>query len=188
MRTFAIRNDYKMKRTVTIIYFALLFTKFGIAQQSAILDSYIKQGLDNNLAIQQQNLNLEKSLLALKEANGLFYPNISLESQYTSAKGGRSIDLPIGDLLNPVYSSLNQILQNMGNQGGFPQIDNQKIQFLPNDYHDSKMRIILPLINAEIYYNRKIKREMQKGKYKTADKKGIIEISGDYQKSYNLKR
>jgi len=29
---------------------------------------------------------------------------------------------------------------------------------------------------------------MQKGKYKTADKKGIIEISGDYQKSYNLKR
>jgi len=63
-------------------------------------------------------------------------------------------------LLNPVYSSLNQILQNMGQPGNFPQIDNQKIQFLPNDYHDSKLRVTMPLVNAEIYYNRKYKKEM----------------------------
>jgi len=143
--------------TISIITFSIYTLN---AQQVHILDVYIKQGLENNLALQQKNLNLEKSLLALKEANGLFYPAITLNAQYTLANGGRSTNLPIGDLLNPVYSSLNQVLQNMGQPGNFPQIDNQKIQFLPNDYHDSKLRVTMPLVNAEIYYNRKYKKEM----------------------------
>lgn len=130
------------------------------SQTSDILDSYIKQGLENNLALQQQELNLEKSLQALKEANGLFYPSVGVEAQYFLAQGGRSIDLPVGDMLNRVYSSLNQILESMGQPGEFPQINNETIEFLPNDYHDTKVRVIMPLINTEIYYNRKIKKEI----------------------------
>ncbi len=130
------------------------------SQTSEILDAYIQQGLENNLALHQKELNLEKSLKALKEANGLFYPSVQIEAQYFLAQGGRTIDLPVGDMLNPVYSSLNQILESMGQPGNFPQIDNESIEFLPNDYHDTKVRIITPLINAEIYYNRKIKKEM----------------------------
>lgn len=149
-----------MNRIFITISVITIFTFNAKAQQGSVLDFYIKQGLENNLALQQKKLNLEKSLIALKEANGLFYPAVSLNAQYTLASGGRSTNLPIGDILNPVYSSLNQILQNMGQPGNFPQIDNQKIQFLPNDYHDSKFRVTLPLINAEIYYNRKYKKEM----------------------------
>jgi outer membrane protein len=130
------------------------------AQSSNILDNYIKQGLQNNYAIKQKELNLEKSLDALKEANGLFYPSVALEAQYYLAKGGRSIELPVGDMLNPVYSTLNQILQSSGQPGNFPQIENENIEFLPNDYHDTRVRVIMPLINAEIYYNRKIKKEL----------------------------
>lgn len=142
------------------IAFLFLYVASARSQQSSILDTYVSQGLNNNLALQQKNLTLEKSLLALKEANGLFYPSIALNAQYTLANGGRSTSIPVGDMLNPVYSSLNQILQSMGQTGNFPQIDNQKIQFLPNDYHDTKLRLTLPLVNAEIYYNRKYKKEM----------------------------
>jgi outer membrane protein len=130
------------------------------SQSSEILDRYIKQGLENNHVLQRKELNLEKSLKALKEANGLFFPSVGLEAQYFLADGGRSVDLPVGDMLNPVYSSLNQLMQNTGQEGEFPQIENEKIQFLPNNYHDTKLRVILPLVNAEIYYNHKIKKEL----------------------------
>ncbi len=152
------KNSYMYSSTLWI--FLLLFILLPVGGQSVrVLDSYIMQGLENNLALKQKELNLENCLQALKEANGLFYPQVGVDAQYYSAKGGRSIDLPIGDLLNPVYSSLNQILEGMGQQGGFPQISNQNIQFLPNDYHDTKVRVIVPLVNAEIFYNRKIKKE-----------------------------
>ena len=39
------------------------------------------------------------------------------------ANGGLSIDLPIGDMLNLVYLSINQLLQNADQQGNFPQIE-----------------------------------------------------------------
>jgi outer membrane protein len=152
----------KLQQTLFFICapLVLVFAPAAYSQTSSILDGYIKTGIESNHALKQKELNLEKSLLSLIEANGLFFPSVSLESQYTIASGGRAIELPIGDLFNPVYSSLNQILQNMGQPGGFPQIENEKIEFLPNDYHDTKIRVILPLINAEIYYNRKIKKEM----------------------------
>lgn len=138
----------------------LLFSASVYSQQVSILESYIKQGLENNLALKQKELNLEMNLQALKEANGLFFPSVTFEAQYTAANGGRTTSIPVGDMLNPVYSTLNQMLQNAGQPGNFPQIGNEEIKYLPNDYHDTKVRIILPLVNAEIYYNRKIKKEM----------------------------
>lgn len=149
-----------MKLFFLCLVHLLFFANIGNCQTSKILDDYIEQGLKSNLALQKMNLDLQKSIYALKEANGLFYPSITLNAQYILANGGRSIDLPIGDLLNPVYSSLNEITQQMSLPGGFPQIQNQKINFLPSKYQDTKVSIILPLINSEIYYNRKIKKEM----------------------------
>jgi outer membrane protein len=159
------QNRIYIKQTL-FFFGAILGLAFGqsaLSQPSLVLNSYIKTGIESNHALKQKKLNLEKSLQALKEANGLFLPSVSLEAQYILANGGRAIELPIGDLFNPVYSSLNQILEGLGQTGGFPQIENQKIQFLPNDYHDTKLRVILPLINAEIYYNQKIKKEMING-------------------------
>ncbi|MES2732820.1 MAG: hypothetical protein V4714_13785, partial [Bacteroidota bacterium] len=70
------------------------------AQTASVLDSYIQQGLSNNLALKQPKFAFEKSLLALKEANGLFMPSANFDFQYSLASGGRTIDFPIGDLLN----------------------------------------------------------------------------------------
>jgi outer membrane protein len=121
-----------------------------------ILDQYIKKGLDSNLALHQRNFDLQKAQLDLKRAQTLFYPHASLNSQYTLATGGRTQDIPIGDLLNGVYSTLNQLTSS----GKFPQVENQTIKFLPNDFHDTRVEVAVPVINRDIYYNRAIKKEL----------------------------
>jgi len=121
-----------------------------------VLDEYIKYGIENNLALQQKQSGYQKSIEALKEAKGLFYPNISFNARYSVSEGGRVIDFPIGDLLNPVYSTLN----NLTASTMFPMVDNQQVQFLRPYEHETKLRLIQPVINQDIYYNSKIKKEL----------------------------
>lgn len=119
--------------------------------QTPILEAYIKEGLQNNQALKQQRFLLEKNLYALREANTLFMPTINFNTTYTSATGGRRINLPVGDLVNPVYQTLNQLTQSER----FPQISNVSEQLMPHDFYDAKLRVAVPLVNAEIYYNKK---------------------------------
>lgn len=140
--------------SILLLFAALLPPRPGGAQ--SILDGYIRQGLDSNLALHQRRFDLEQSQVDLKRARSLFFPQASFNSQYTLASGGRTQDIPVGDLLNGVYSTLNQLTSS----GKFPQVSNQTINFLPNDYHDTRIEIAMPLINTDIYYNRKIKEEM----------------------------
>lgn len=141
--------------------FILLFTavflllSIGAKAQVNVLDGYVKMGLDSNLALRQKQFQLQKALNALDEAKGLFLPNVYFQSDYTVAKGGRKIDFPVGDMLNPVYSTLNLLTQSKL----FPQIENQTIQFLPNNFHDTRVRVAMPLVNAEIWYNKQLKTE-----------------------------
>ena len=39
----------------------------------------------------------------------MFLPDISMNARYTVARGGRIIEFPVGDLLNPVYITLNML-------------------------------------------------------------------------------
>jgi len=134
-----------------------IFLAFGVAAQnpSPILEEYIRMGLDSNLALRQRSFDLQKALLDLKRAQSLFYPQAAFSSQYTLAHGGRTQDIPVGDLLNGVYSTLNQLTSS----NKFPQVANQSISFLPNDYHDTKMEVTLPLINTDLQHNRQVSRE-----------------------------
>jgi outer membrane protein TolC len=127
-----------------------------MAAAQAPLDDYIQAGLANNLALKQKETNYEKSLEALKEARSLFFPNISFNARYSVAEGGRTIDLPIGDLLNPVYSTLNQLIH----QNLFPPVENQSFMFLRPHEQETKIRMVQPVFNTDIYYNSVIKREL----------------------------
>lgn len=116
---------------------------------------YITQALDNNLVLKEKNLSLQKSLVALKEARSLFLPTTWFEGQYTLAQGGRSIDIPVGDLLNPVYKSLNQLT----GSNSFPTIGNVSEQFLPNNFYDVRIKTTMPLINPDLRINKEIKKQ-----------------------------
>lgn len=123
--------------------------------QGSPLSNYIEEGLDNNLVLQQKNLSLQRAMNALQVAKSMYLPAVDLDVAYTHAKGGRSIDLPVGDLLNPVYNTLNALTQSQA----FPQIQNETINFLPQNYYDAKVRTVVPLINTDISHNKQIKTD-----------------------------
>ncbi len=123
---------------------------------SSILDNYLRIGLDSNLALHQRNFDLQRSLLDLKRARAQFYPQAGISSQYTLADGGRTQSIPVGDLLNGVYSTLNQLT----GTNKFPQVANQSVQFLPNNFQDSKMEITLPILNTDLQYNKAVNSEI----------------------------
>ncbi len=142
-------------RHIGIIVFTLSIAACCFAQNS-ILGSYIAEGLQHNESIKQQRFLLDKNLYALKEARSLFFPSATVSAVYTRADGGRTIDFPVGTLLNPVYATLNA----MTSSNSFPRLTDQHILVNPNDYYDAKIHITMPIVNAEIYFNQKIKKEL----------------------------
>lgn len=135
----------------TVLIFVLsMATLSSFAQAS--LQAYIDTALRNNLLLQQRHLSFEKAVTALKSAKSLYQPSVNLEAGYQTADGGRHIPLPIGDLLNPVYATLNQLTQS----SQFPAIENETINFLPRNYYDAHIRTTLPLVNTEIGHNKRI--------------------------------
>lgn len=131
-----------------------LFLCFGLSTYSQNqLEDYIKIGLQNNEVVKQHNFDINRSIWALKEAKSLFYPTTSINANYTIADGGRTIDIPIGNMLNPVYATLNQIT----NSNAFPTLENQSVLINPNNFYDAKIHTTMPLLNYEIIYNKRIK-------------------------------
>jgi outer membrane protein len=133
----------------------LLFCIVSFAQ-STILEQYISEGLKSNLQLQREQLNVERSMNGLAQSRAYFFPQVSASSAYTLAAGGRKITIPVGDLMNPVYATLNQLT----NTNQFPQIENSTTNFLPNNFHDTKLRIIQPLFNSDIYFGYKAQKEL----------------------------
>lgn len=117
------------------------------------LDEYIQEGLSSNQSIKQQTFMLDKNVYALKEAKSMFLPDVSFSTTYTKADGGRTIDFPTGDLLNGAYATLNQLT----GTNSFPQLKNQRILLNPDNFYDAKFRTTLPILNAELIYNKRIK-------------------------------
>jgi outer membrane protein len=139
-------------RVLLLLTMVILFE--GVTAQTS-LDTYIQEGLKNNLVLQQKQIGLEKAMTSLKIANGMFMPTVGLIGNYTSGKGGRSISLPVGDLMNPVYATLNQLTES--NQ--FPQIQNVDQNFFPYNFYDAKVRTSIPIINTDLVYNKKIQQQ-----------------------------
>lgn len=124
--------------------------------QSAVLEKYIQEGIKGNLQLQQEELNYERRVEDLELARALFMPQVGVNASYSFANGGRKISIPIGDLLNPVYSTLNSLT----GTSSFPMVENQSTQFLPNNFHDTKLRVIQPIFNPDIYFNYKAQKDL----------------------------
>jgi outer membrane protein len=119
------------------------------------LTEYIEAGVKNNLVLQQKDIALERAMNALKIANGMFAPSVTFLTNYTSGDGGRRISIPVGDLMNPVYATLNQLT----GSDNFPQIENVNQNFFPRDFYDARVRTAMPIINTDMIYNRKIREQ-----------------------------
>ena len=144
-----------MKTRTLICCLGIVFSSPLVAQTDT-LNYYLKTGLENNLALQQKQASYDKSMLAVKEARRMFYPGISFHARYSIADGGRVIEFPVGDLLNPVYSTLNALTMS----DLFPQIDNREFTFLRSREHETKVQLVQPIFNTGLHYNYKIRNEL----------------------------
>ncbi|MCI0513880.1 TolC family protein [candidate division KSB1 bacterium] len=138
----------------------LLLTTLAHAE-SNVLERYLQLGLRQNLALKQKEFSLEKSLAALKQARGMFLPALGIEARYSHAGGGRVFEIPVGDLMNPVYQSLNQIFVLGGMPPRFPEnIPNQTFPFFRTEEQDTKVRLIQPLFQPAIYHQYRLKSKI----------------------------
>jgi outer membrane protein TolC len=133
----------------------IMLLSFGAFGQSEILNNYVQEGLKNSQTLKQQNFQLQKAVFALSEAKTLFKPNVNFNTTLSSAQGGRKIEIPLGDLVNPVYTTLNKLTSS----NSFPQIQNTSEQLVPRDFYDVRVKTTMPLINAELKYNQAIKQD-----------------------------
>ncbi len=145
-----------MQYHLSIFLFCLLGQMSFSQPQNEILENYIDQAIQSNHGLREQHFLLEKNMLALREAKRLLIPEVGFTTSYSLASGGRDFQLPLGDLMNPVYSALNSLTMS----NAYPQIDNETITFLPNNFYDARLRLTQPLLNLEIFYLKKIRSEL----------------------------
>ncbi|MFI5337465.1 MAG: TolC family protein, partial [Opitutales bacterium] len=104
----------------------------------------------SNLALAGESLEVERAAAQLEHARSNFLPRLDLSARYSRAGGGRTIDLPVGDLLNGAYSTLNQYLATQGQPARFPTVANQSIPFLLAHEQETKLVLTQPLYAPEI--------------------------------------
>lgn len=153
-------------KKITALFIALLSLTDGWSQISPI-DRYIQTALESNIALQQEELSYEQSLAAMEEARAIFFPKLSLQARYSVARGGRAFEIPVGDLMNPVYNNLN-IINSLGQATSpdypvippYPTIPNVQENFLRETEHETTLRVVFPLFNSAILQNHKIKQNL----------------------------
>jgi outer membrane protein len=110
-----------------------------------IIDEYVREALRSNLSLRTESLEVERNLASLEAARARFFPELSLAARYTRAEGGREIDVPLGTLLNPIYSTLNDLLAAQGQTGSFPTIGDQTINFVREREQDTRLTLRQPI-------------------------------------------
>ncbi len=139
----------------TLIVLMILLNLHSLPAQensssSAILDRYIEEGLAGNLLLKQEKLEVSKALQSLRQARALFYPQVTFSPTYSVAFGGRRLAFPVGDMLNPAYTALNELT----GSDRFPtDIQNVNELLAPHNFHDTKVSFQYSLYNPEIKYN-----------------------------------
>ena len=153
--------DTIMKQVLYVILILWSGTLIGQAQPSpvasTILDGYVQEGLQNNLALKQEGLEISRVTESLTQARSLFYPRVAFNPTYSLAAGGRRLEFPVGDLLNPAYTALNKLT---GREQFPTNLQNVSQQLAPNNFHDTKITVQYALYNTDIQYNYLIQKSL----------------------------
>ena len=148
----------RLKSDSCLIIFALMMGLASVAPVALAADrsvqeiiaEYVRDGLQSNLALKRDSLEVERSQAALDAARARFFPEFALAASYARSDGGRSIDLPLGTLVNPIYTTLNQLLAAQGRSAMFGQVSNSSISFLLPRDQDTRLTVRQPLFAPAI--------------------------------------
>jgi outer membrane protein len=127
---------------------------------AAVIDDYVREGLRSNLSLRAQSLEVERAAAGLDAARARYFPEAAFAARYSRSEGGRTIDLPLGDALNPAYQTLNDLLVAQGQQPQFPVVRNESIAFLREREQDTRITLRMPLIAPAIPAAVRAQREL----------------------------
>lgn len=118
-------------------------------------DGLVRKAWDKSPFLKEKQILLEQAEAGLREARAFYMPSVGWAATYTLAAGGRSIEFPVGDLLNPVYAALDQLT----GTPQFPRLENVQTYFLPNNFYDTRFRVQQPIYQPDISIQTSIKKE-----------------------------
>jgi outer membrane protein len=138
---------FPLLEILALAFFLTLVSPPASAQAALgeIVDQYVREALQSNLSLQSESLEVERNLASLEAARARFLPELGFAARYTRADGGREIDVPLGTLLNPIYSTLNDLLAAQGQTGSFPTISDQTINFVREREQDTRLTLRQPI-------------------------------------------
>ncbi|MBL0083049.1 MAG: TolC family protein [Saprospiraceae bacterium] len=139
---------------VQIIFCIILSTLMPGILAAQVFQNYIEKAWQKNEALQAKTFDLKAAESSYLEAKAMYGPSVSFTTNYTLAAGGRNIAFPVGDLLNPVYNTLN----NLTNSQQFGLLENQEINFFPNNFYDAKINVTQAIYYPDLALNKKLKR------------------------------
>jgi outer membrane protein len=139
------------------VYIALLLSCSGVDQLNAQennaqnqIDVLIQSALNGNPELQAAQFRADAAFQVLAATRAAYRPTLTLEARYLRADGGRVIDFPIGDALNPAYQALNRLTSGSSNPTQFPTISNQQFSLLREREQDSRLKLSLPIYAPEL--------------------------------------
>ncbi|MCU0760242.1 MAG: TolC family protein, partial [Steroidobacteraceae bacterium] len=128
-----------------------------------VIDEYVRAGLAANLGLRAATLDVERSQAALDAAQARFFPEATFAARYTRAEGGRLVELPFASLVNPIYSTLNELLAASGRPGQFPQIQDGGFTLLFERDQDTRLSVRQPLYAPAIPAAVRAQRALHEG-------------------------
>lgn len=149
-----------MSKITTIVQWgglAALMTALAWAAPAAraepvdeVLHGLVAEAEAANLEVAGARADVAQRLAVLDKARAAYLPVVDFNLRYSAADGGRQIDLPVGDLMNPVYQSLNALLAASGQPAPFTPIDNVSIPFLRPREQQTTVNLTQPLYDPRI--------------------------------------
>jgi len=114
------------------------------------LEQLVDDALAANLELRAGQATVAQRLAALDQARALYLPALDLAARYSVADGGRTIELPVGDLLNPVYETLDELLVASGRPPQFPRVRNETVEFLREQEQETKLVVEQPVYEPRL--------------------------------------
>jgi len=165
----------KTNKQISFLWIVFILFQLNGNTQNPIIDKYINIAIENNSVLKQKQLSYEKSLQELKEAKQMFYPTVSFVAQYEYNYGGRTINMPFGDMLSPVYKNLdiinqvNSAIPDYPKIPNYPEIENVETQLNPKEQQRTQVEFEMPIYNKALILNKKLQKQLSQISKITAD-------------------
>jgi outer membrane protein TolC len=134
---------------------ALLWPALGTTQVPTLsladtTTALVTEALAANQGLKAEQAGVARQLAELDRARARYAPSLDFSARYTRADGGRTIEFPLGDLLNPVYAALDAQLVAQGHPAQFPRIANQQFTFIRQREQETTLTLTQPLYDARL--------------------------------------